>query len=374
MIDTIAISDTEDFRPRFDSIDKDFDRLIEKMADLRHQNRLAVQKGKSLMDLYGTATLHRMIDAYFDRKLYDSIERHYTWHELAFGAPDDGTRSAMERLVELGEGQRAIRIWRNYLAVLKSTYWWHLDERRQGLKTSPNWLEDEAVQRRSHDELIAKIPSMKTTLLMLFDDAQKLFLRAGATEGQLTRLARERAEVDAEERTPPAGKPDPRPMDDDLFWELIGVPCGSGLGERIEALADRLAHFNPAAIRKFDALLHDKSAEAYRSDIWALVYLLNDGCSDDDFAGFRCGLILLGREGFEAALANPDDFASVVGVTTPGNGLSLLNVPPLAHEMRTGKAMRRKSFKMPALKGPALEEEDFADYLPQVAEVTGHRP
>lgn len=361
---TIQITDTEAFTPRFDTVDKDMDRLMEHVVHLAHSGRVENVPGKSLNDVYLTAANARILDAYWQRGLFAAVEQHYTYtFDIAFGWPHHEMLDYLERFVAAGEGPRAIRIMRNYLALQKPPFWSRIDDRKRGFRMAKYWAAPEAVQRNAYVQLIAPIPEYRDALLKLIDFSRDLFMRAGATEAQLARLELERAEVAAEQRTPP-GKPDPRKIDEDVFWEIIGTPADGALSERIDALPDRLAAFKATQIKAFDAMLHDISYRAYRHDIWALAYLLHDGCSDDSFAAFRAGLIMLGQGAFAAVLADPDGFDPTVDV---GSGLGLMDVPPLAYEMRQGIAMKRKTYKAPKLAGPDLVEEAFADALPRVA-------
>ncbi|MEO0822848.1 MAG: DUF4240 domain-containing protein, partial [Pseudomonadota bacterium] len=199
------------------------------------------------------------------------------------------------------------------------------------------------------------------------DAARAAFERVGASEGVLARLAAERAAVEAEVRARPAGKPDPRKMDAAVFWEVVGAGGEAGPAGQIDAMTDRLARFKATPIKAFDAALHALDARAYRSDLWALAYLLSGGCSDDAFAAFRCWLILQGEAVFEAALAHPDAFEVARFRGDFEGALGLWDVPLAAYEIRTGKGMARRRSPRLCLPGPALEEAAFADALPRVA-------
>lgn len=362
MTGTIAITEELHFAPRFKDLEEDSSQLRAYIIDLYHDDQLGKVYDRA-MALMEPAVLH-LHAAYWDEQRYDALERYYTYtFEVPFGWPGQELLDALERLVSLGEGPRAIRILRNYLALQKQPFWSRIDDRKRGFQMSKYWAAPEAEQRRAHAQLIAPISEYRDTLLAMMDFSRDLIVRAGATEAQLARLATERAEVVAEQRTRP-GKPDPRKMDEAVFWELIGTPDDGALSERIDALPDRLAKFKATQIKVFDGLLHEMSARAYRQDIRAFAYLLNGGCSDDAFEGFRAGLIMLGLQAFAAVLADPDGFDPAVGI---GDGLALMDVPPLAYEMRQGAAMKRKMFKVPELAGPELDEDDFAKALPRVA-------
>lgn len=63
-------------------------------------------------------------------------------------------------------------------------------------------------------------------------------------------------------------------------------------------------------VQEFDAAMN----RAYDYDLWGAAYLIHGGCSDDTFWDFRTGLIALGKEIFEKALADPDSLADVEDV------------------------------------------------------------
>ena len=365
MSDEILAYGRHMFRPRFKDLAKDHDRLEDRIIELSDQGHLTKEKDQSLYGQFVWPAAERLLDAYFAHGLYAEIEAYHTYTgEIAFGWPYDTLRSVFDRMVEAGEGPRAIRLWRNHLALMKPHFWFLLDARKRGFEPVDYVGADMDEQRAKYDQMIGGIDAMKADLLAMMDAARGCFLRAGATEGQLAQLAQDRAKIATETRHSP-GKPDPRPMDEDLFWEVIGTPGTDGIAAQIDTLPARLAQFKAPAIKAFDTLLHQMDARAYRSDIWALAYLLRGGCSDDAFAGFRCWLILQGRARFEATLADPDDFD--VTDANIGECGTLWDVPLLAHEMRTGKVMKRKRHLLPDLAGPTLEEEDFALHLPKVA-------
>jgi hypothetical protein len=107
--------------------------------------------------------------------------------------------------------------------------------------------------------------------------------------------------------------------------------------------------------------------ETYRTDLWALAYLLRGGCSDDSFMDFRAWLILQGREAYAGALEDPDGFDVSLFRGDSSGYLDLLEAPRIAYELRTGKPMPPTRFKRVALKGPDLDEDAYESYLPQIA-------
>jgi hypothetical protein len=102
-------------------------------------------------------------------------------------------------------------------------------------------------------------------------------------------------------------------MDDKQFWDIIAT-CGKGGrqpddDEWPDALRQQLLDLPPREIVHFDWLFSAKITAAYTIDLWGAAYLINGGCSDDGFYYFRSWLVGMGKQVYEAALANPDNLA-----------------------------------------------------------------
>jgi hypothetical protein len=103
-------------------------------------------------------------------------------------------------------------------------------------------------------------------------------------------------------------------MTDDTFWQIIATACRcdpSSAEEWDGRLTKELVKFPADEIIAWDQRFERLAAKAYRIDLWAAAYLINGGASDDGFYYFRCWLIGMGKEVYEAAIANPDNLATV---------------------------------------------------------------
>lgn len=361
------------FVPRFKSIDDDWERYVDALLALEKRGLVPAKKGQSLYGLYCADLTDWLTDAYFDAGRLDQIEAHFTpTGEVAFGPPYPLQRKVMERFLALGEGARVRRMWRAHLGHMKGHYWFYVAERRKGFRLMKKWIAPEAEQRAAHEQTIARVEPMKATLLDMMAEALAQFHSTNAPEAEIARLRTDIDAVRAEQRPGPQGKPDPRKMDEDLFWALIDDGLGDDpLGARLDSLPERLASFSATAIRAFEKILRDMDQRACRWDIWALAYLLQGGCSDDAFDAFRGWLILQGRAVFEATLANPDGFDVGLHSGQAGGMTGLRDAAPLAYDMRQGKPM--PPVKTPPLQvlGPEIAEQDFAAALPRIARLKG---
>ena len=104
-------------------------------------------------------------------------------------------------------------------------------------------------------------------------------------------------------------------MTESTFWKIIDTACGAdpdAADEWKSRLVDHLAELPANEIVECGQICDRLIAAAYRADLWAAAYIINDGASDDTFYYFRCWLIGMGKQVYEAAVANPDCLADVV--------------------------------------------------------------
>ncbi len=358
------------FELKFRNVDEDTERYLFALADLLDEGKIEQVPGKSLHSTHYDEGYAWIIDSYFDKGLLDELEAYFTPSGEVFFAPmHESELEYLDRMLEMGESARVKRIWRAHVGLMKPHYWFFVAERDKGYHYDPKaTYHSEAEQRAEYDKLAARVPELKATLLGVMADYRALLVKTGATAAELGRVDADIAAIEAEARAKPTGKKDNRAMSEDVFWELIDDRLGEhSLGERLDALPDRLALFKPAAIRKFDLILREMDNAAYRTDIWALAYLLQDGCSDDSFDAFRGWLILQGRAVFEAALAAPDDFDVTRHHGAAGGMDALRDAAPLAYELREGKPMKPLKGPLLELTGPAIDEDAFAAQLPKIA-------
>jgi len=357
------------FKPRFRSIDDDWERYVESLAELARRGVVQLQKGQSLYGRYCQDLYEWLADLYFEERRFGQIEAHYTPSgEISFGPLYDGALKVLDRLQAMGEGPRVRRIWRSHIGLLKGDFWWYISERNAGFRMAKHYHASEKKQRREYEDLIAHIPRMKQELLDIMADYCRAAEEAGADAKELARIDADKTAIEDENRPRPKGKPDPRKMDENLFWELIGDGLANQpIGERLDTLPERLAAFKATAIRDFEKILHAIEARAYRWDVWALAYLLQGGCSDDAFEDFRGWLILQGRQVFEGAIADPDGFDVALHTGMAGGINGLRDAVSIAYEMRQGKAMKPVKIPLTEISGPSIAEEDFAVALPRIA-------
>ncbi len=358
------------FKLKFKSLNEDTERYLFALLDLAEAGKIEQVPGKSLYATHYDEGFAWILDCYFEKQLFDQLEDYFTpGGDGLFFPFSPTTRKYLDRMLETGERARVRRIWRAKVGLMKSEYWFFVRERDKGHTYKPEHsFHTEKEQREDYESVAARVPGMKQTMLEVMADYRALLVRTGKTAAELARVDTDIASIEAEKRPKPRGKADNRPMTEDVFWELIDHGLREqSLGERLDTLPDRLALFKPAAIRTFDLILRQMDNAAYRTDIWALAYLLQGGCSDDSFDAFRGWLILQGRKVFEAALAAPDDFDVTLHHGGSGGMDALRDAAPTAYELREGKSMKPVKAPLLDLRGPEIDEADLASFLPRVA-------
>ena len=107
----------------------------------------------------------------------------------------------------------------------------------------------------------------------------------------------------------------------DTWWGLI-ERARATVGDRADdrnpkddplpqALVEVLTTLTPADLAEFAVEHIVVRDSAYRYPLWNAAYLIEGGCGDDGFSDFRDGLILLGRDTFTRAVADPDTLAEL---------------------------------------------------------------
>jgi len=96
-------------------------------------------------------------------------------------------------------------------------------------------------------------------------------------------------------------------MDVDQFWNLIQT--SAGVGKRLASLLQQL---KPEEIRGFGDLVDLFRNKAFTWNLWGAAYLINGGCSDEEFDQFIYWLISLGKEKYENVVKDPDFLAEIL--------------------------------------------------------------
>lgn len=152
-------------------------------------------------------------------------------------------------------------------------------------------------------------------------------------------------------------------MTQDEFWQHIRATRRLDTDEHAARLANRLAKLPIPDILAFGKLWLSMMAKVYTWRMWGAAHLVNGGCSDDAFQGFREWLILQGRPVFEATVQNPDTLATYL----KGDAEVEANCSPAydAYCAATGlddfiDALQKQYPKLPVI--PALTQSwDFED-------------
>lgn len=360
----------DSYKPEFKDLENEFlllglaaaalaeDRLSpEQVAALERHRFVAIAEGPPFRE--------RLLRLYEDAGRFDQLEAYARPGEWGAELPWPEHFEIIERFAAAGRGTRVLRIWRHFLGKIGGEYWYWVRERdaslvreAKGKPAPPGALDAVQNSERAADH--------KMILLEALHLSEQAFVTFGSDRDRAWHR-RQAREVTAEQRDLRTDPPDRSPMSEELFWTIVSGDGGT-TDARMDTLPDRLAAYGPKAIKTFGQMVADKRASAFRSDLWALAYLLMRGASDDAFDAFRNWLILQGRETYEATLADPDGF-DVGGLAETPMAEGLPELVEQAHELRSGESMPR--LKQRKVKIDGIDEDAFATMLPKVAAATG---
>lgn len=126
------------------------------------------------------------------------------------------------------------------------------------------------------------------------------------------------------------------------FWHIIDQTPPE-YNARLDALTERFSRLPAEALFEFYHQYVGVLVEALRPELRAATGVITDfweSWSDERFNDFVYWLILRGRRPFEAALADPETLADVLGPDAGGvlpEGLDLLHLVDEAYRDRTGR-------------------------------------
>jgi hypothetical protein len=148
------------------------------------------------------------------------------------------------------------------------------------------------------------------------------------------------------------------------FWELIDQSQKETfVSDKITFLSTKLSLLNIDELYGFELKIRDLLSISDNYNVLALAKVILGAVSTDSFLYFRCRLILLGRNYFEKAIKNPNDWDCFIEEKFLGE--SLLSVSDIAFH----KAHGSKSF----VESPSEFAMDFIDYDSLFLEMSGEK-
>ncbi|MEM9332600.1 MAG: DUF4240 domain-containing protein [Pseudomonadota bacterium] len=371
------------FKPHFDDFFKDLDRYAEQVFDLMQADQIRVPKGKTLFTSgYYEKGRDWLIECYIAEAQYSGLAGAILSNIDSEQHAEIGgyQRDVVDKLAKAGQALRGARIWRQHVASHVSTFWTFHDAQQRYEKRKKLSQQKLDAQSKLEDDLAKydrqmskKVPKHKSSALGAIAAYRKWLAIWNIPDQDKSQLAIWEAEVEEEKRTKLAS-PDKSAMDEDLFWSIIQIGGAIPIPEKLMDIEKRLTDFTPKAIRDFRKILQSRLSDAYRSDVWALAFLLMNGASDDAFEAFRCWLILAGRKVYTATLSDPNLFDVSL---FPGGGcefaLDLMSIPEAAYNRRSKTPLRIARPKKMTLLGPAILEEDFPKLLSRIAKLVDQR-
>lgn len=155
-------------------------------------------------------------------------------------------------------------------------------------------------------------------------------------------------------------KPSSDLMHEDHFWEIIQLTHDKANGEfdaQQSEMTKALHKLSPQDIIHFDNRFRELRGRAYDWQLWAAIYIIHGGCSDDSFIDFRGWVISQGKEFYYKTVADPETLVDIdeekIEVDWEGMGY----VPSTVFEELTGKEITSEYRENQDIKGTEWDEE-----------------
>ena len=97
-------------------------------------------------------------------------------------------------------------------------------------------------------------------------------------------------------------------MNEENFWGLIEYSKDLSVNkeEQLNLLVEIFSERSILEVAEFDSFIFFFLNKSYTSQLWAIAYYLNNGCSDDSFEYYRGWLISEGEKKFTILTGNPE--------------------------------------------------------------------
>lgn len=101
-------------------------------------------------------------------------------------------------------------------------------------------------------------------------------------------------------------------MTEEEFWALVTRTDAAQSQESLaKALSQKLSELTNEQLKAFDKIFGQQMRRCYLWSLWGAAYIITGCDSEYAFAEFRCFLISLGKERFEAVINEPDSLAQL---------------------------------------------------------------
>jgi hypothetical protein len=145
-------------------------------------------------------------------------------------------------------------------------------------------------------------------------------------------------------------------MDEAAFWKLIHSTKGSA-----EKISKALKLVTPDEIKTFSNIYWEKHRSLHHWDLWAALYIMNGGCSDDSFHYGKAWVIGKGEAVYQVALNSPDNLGPHVTDSDLEDGCDneMLNyAADEAFEALTGRNLDYETGEDEVPAGTAFDEDE----------------
>jgi hypothetical protein len=260
-------------------------------------------------------------------------------------------------LEERGLKSDVQRLWKRVAGDRRSSYW------------SSHRILSAQITKDTESEIHRLLSEKKRWALFALEHYREFLVRGDCREVEIAKIELAIEEINQGNRRPPDGVKDKRKIDEDLFWTLIEEvrQAEQGTLSQADALVEKLQRFRPGQIVAFERILQRRIAEAYREDIWAVAYIIQNGCSDDGFLYFIGWLLSQGREFYRSFLQNPEETALTLSPNEDYQAEEILSVAYLAYQESTsGDIYETVALKEHKRKGYRWQEKELPELYPRL--------
>jgi len=127
-------------------------------------------------------------------------------------------------------------------------------------------------------------------------------------------------------------------MEEEKYWQIIAESLQEGPYQSWQEhfLIHKLTSLPAGTIKSFHYRTEDLADRACTSGLWCAAFIMNEGCTSDEFRFFCYWLITRGRRVYTEALNNPDSLVALADPLRKNHEFEAFgDIPSQIYQLRT---------------------------------------
>lgn len=350
-----------DFKLSYTSLRDDKENYFEEL--LKNKDIVKLNGGDSLYNIAAEETKK----AYFKKELWIILSEFFT---PVFHYSDQDVLDVTNGLLKMGEYSRIANMWKPYINERLSMFWDHaINKEMYALQHDRDFAGEDYYS--NPDYLTETWPKIRDEAIGALTTYSKILKKIGDINGIAHNDIMLKCVRKEELPDPKNMKPTSTKIDIIEFWKIIenaNKDTDENTDLALSNLSNILEDYKSTEIKKFQQHFNKFIDDLNTWDLWALIYLAQDGCSDQGFLDFRKWIVMKGEKFFNLAVTNINKIKTHIPIDGSASCGSFNDAVEYAYMIRSGgKILKLRKGKYKPPKGKEWEEASVDELYPKIS-------